>query len=84
MWEDQITYEKRDDIQLCPDCGKPHSYRKPPAPAVFRHAYHDGVRRAGFADIKEAAKLELDALDLPPSERAAVRQEIRKVKSIKK
>ena len=65
----------------CPQCSA-QMIKVPSAPRVMRASYPDGTNR--FADFKEAAKLESAMYDLPESERAGIKKEIKKIEEIKK
>lgn len=78
-----VSYEDRDASQECL-CGEPmyRTWRK--MPGVTRASYVDGQRRKQFQDLKEANRVEMEALNAKPKDRAAAFNEadrIRKVKS---
>jgi len=49
-------------------------------PNVTRASFVDGTKRSGFAEMREALKLERESYKLKPSERTEIKREIRKVK----
>lgn len=53
------------------------------APGQMNTALPDGTKRKGFADLKEAAKLEAEAMDSRPKERSAITAEVTKLRTPK-
>jgi putative FmdB family regulatory protein len=69
----------------CPECQKPTVKRVPSAPNLMQRALPDGVKRGGgYQELKEAAKLEKESMDLPWQQRAEIRKEIKKLQEVKK
>jgi hypothetical protein len=66
----------------CPDCGGPMS-KTLSAPNFTRASYVDGTKRKGFAEMKEAVKVEREMMDLPPSKREEHQKLINKLKGKK-
>lgn len=54
------------------------------APMNMERALPDGTKRKGFADMKEAARLKVDAAGMDHRKRGDINAEIRKLESIKK
>ena len=70
----EATYENRWD---CPSCGAKQSVKRiPSAPMVAKASYPDGYKRKGFQDLQEAARLEVEKINLPLEQRAQVKHEI--------
>jgi hypothetical protein len=74
-----FTIASRPDSVECIACGKSAKH-KIAAPMVMRASYPDGVKRRGFADLKEAAKLNKQAAGLRSDQRGEIQKEIRKMK----
>ena len=72
----------------CAACGHAELEKMLPIPSLYglegSASFLDGTRRKGFAEVKEAARLETQMLDSHPSSRDAMRQEIAKLKSADK
>lgn len=82
--EADFTYESsikdRELPKPCPECGEENSKKVfRVAPNVFNHAYHDGVKRAGFAQAREQVKLEKEMMNKRPEERKLYKKEIKKI-----
>ena len=58
--------------------------RIPQLSAVTRASYVEGTKRKGFADLKEANRLQKASYDLPPKERQEVKKEINIIKKATK
>lgn len=58
--ERQVIYEDRDE-QFCMKCENPLK-RHFPAPMVTRASYPDGHKRKGWAEMREASKLNQEAI----------------------
>lgn len=72
----QAPYEAR-DMQLCTICGSP-TVRQLSAPHSTKASYVDGVRRKGWADMREASALNKEAAGSSSNEtKAAISKEIR-------
>ena len=70
----EATYENRWD---CPSCKTKASVKRiPSAPMVAKASFPDGYKRKGFQDLKEAARLEVEKINLSMAERAQVKSEI--------
>jgi hypothetical protein len=78
-----FRYEERPTHVPCEICQQAAEYRIG-APLVMNASLPDGTKRKGFADLKEAAKLHVEALDKPPADRVGYYNEMRKLQSIKK
>lgn len=80
--------EAWDTPSACAACGHTELERMLPMPSLYglegSASFLDGTRRKGFAEVKEAAKLETQMLDSHPSKRDAMRKEIAKLKSADK
>jgi hypothetical protein len=64
---------------VCPDCGGPLK-RVPSSPNLMQRALPDGVKRKGWQDAKESARLEIEIADTTDeNKRNAIRSEIRKM-----
>lgn len=73
----EASYETRWD---CPDCGTVASLKRiPSAPRVAKASFPDGYKRAGFQDLKEAAKLEIEKSSYRPEERGKIVSEINRL-----
>lgn len=75
--------ETRPDTITCVHCQELAEYRIA-SPMVMNASLPDGSKRKGFQDLKEAARLHVEALDKPPADRAGYYNEMNKLKSIKK
>lgn len=71
----------------CSQCGHTELQRLMPMPSLSgletSASFLSGTKRKGFADIKEASKLEVQMADMHPSQRDGIRQEISKLKESK-
>ncbi len=74
----EATWENRWD---CPSCGTEKSVKRiMSAPRIMKASYPDGVKRSGFAELKEAAALEEEAMNSEDYEkRQGIKKEIRKM-----
>lgn len=83
----EIT-EAWDTPSACAVCGHPELEKMLPMPSLYglegSASFLDGTRRKGFAEVKEAAKLETQMMDTRPKERAAIQKEISKIKAADK
>lgn len=77
-----IDRDERSSTWGCPECGGPMS-KTISAPNFTRKSYVDGTRRKGFAEMKEAVKLEREMMDLPPEQRKGHQRAIKELKKIK-
>jgi hypothetical protein len=78
---DRVVRRDEQDNQLCPECGAALS-RELGAPAVMGVALPDGTYRGvEYQKMKEAAKLEKQAANLPVEKRQDLKKEIRKLRS---
>ena len=71
----------------CSQCGHAELEKLLPIPSLYglegSASFLAGTKRKGFADIKEASKLEVQMADMHPSQRDGIRQEISKLKESK-
>ena len=65
-------------------CETPEWTRVFEAAGITRATYVAGTKRKGFAELKEAAMLEVKAANLPPSERGEISKEIRRLRTTTK
>lgn len=72
--EAQYKHEERPKTIYCKYCGEP-AYYMMSAPMIMRASFPDGTKRPGFAELKEAAKIE---------QKAAVERNPETVKQMKK
>lgn len=77
------SYEERDLGGQCDLCHNPLKRVFNSAPAQLNIALPDGTKRRGFSDLKEAAKLEADAMDSRPAERKKITAEVIKLRELK-
>lgn len=69
----------RPDKIPCPGgCGQEAEYRIS-APMVMKASYPDGHKRKGWADLKAAAKLNIEAAGAKKETAAEIKQEIKKM-----
>lgn len=74
--ERQVPYVERDQ-QICHTCGESMT-RHFPAPMVTQASYPDGMKRKGWAEMREASKLNKEAIvSKDPGHRKAIEKEIR-------
>lgn len=78
------NYEDRDVPSICSFCGGSKKRLFKTAPGQMNTALPDGTPRKGFADLKEAAKLEAEAFDSKPAERKRIEKEVAKLRETKK
>lgn len=78
------SYEERDLGGQCDICHSPRARAFFSAPGQMNTALPDGTARKGFAQLKEAAKLEEQAFDSKPAERKMITEEVNKLRGIKK
>jgi hypothetical protein len=80
-----IDRSEKDDSWQCPDCPEGTSMKRVflTAPAVMNAALPDGVRRKGFRELAEAARLEVESYNLAPEKRGHINREITKLKEVK-
>lgn len=77
---DRIVQRAEQDAQKCPECGA-SLIRQLGAPAVMGVALPDGTYRGTqYQKMKEAAKLEKQAANLPVEKRSDIKAEIRKLR----
>ncbi len=80
FWDTNVPYEDREK-QLCGECGTLAKYHFPKG-GIMKASYPDGHKRKGFAEMKEARKLEIQAAHCPSN---ATRNEIAKeIKTIRR
>jgi len=70
----EATYENRWNCDQCREFNTVK--RVPSAPMVAKASYPDGYKRKGFQDLKEAARLEVEKIGMPATERSQVKSEI--------
>jgi hypothetical protein len=84
---DAVT-EAWDMPSQCPVCEHPNLMKLLPMPALYglegSASFLDGTRRKGFAEMKEASKLEVQMLDTHPKKRAEMQAEVNKLKGAAK
>lgn len=72
----------------CPACEHPLLMKLLPIPALYglegSASFLDGTKRKGFAEMREATKLETQMLDTHPKKRAEMQAEISKLKGATK
>jgi len=78
------SMDERDLVPKCPNCGDViHTRRLLEVPGIMLHSYLDGARHRaspGFTDLQRAARLEVQAASLPPSQRGELNKEIKELK----
>lgn len=72
---------ERDSSWECPDCAGTMT-RTISAPNITRKSFVDGTKRKGFADMKEAVRVEREMMDLPHDKREGHHKAIRELKKI--
>lgn len=77
-------YEERDTAGKCDACLGDTTRAWRTAPGQMGTALPDGVKRKGFAELKEAAKLENTAFNSRPKDRPAIMKEVQKLRSAPK
>ena len=77
-WEAVVRYEDRDSPQACSECGSVGA-RHFPSPTVLKASYPDGHRRKGWADMKEIARLKVEAAGARKEAKKDIVSEIRKL-----
>lgn len=77
-WEAVVRYEDR-DIMSCPTCGSLDIQRHFPSPMVLKASFPDGHKRKGWADFREAAKLNKAKANARPEHKGEYAAEIRKM-----
>ena len=65
----------------CPDCQGTMT-RTISAPNITRKSFVDGTKRKGFADMKEAVRVEREMMDLPHDKREGHQRAIKELKKI--
>jgi hypothetical protein len=79
--------ESWDMPSKCAACGHEVLEKLLPIPSLYglegSASFLDGTRRKGFAEVKEASKLEVQMADTRPSERGALQKEIAGLKGKK-
>lgn len=71
-----VKYDERDS-QTCPVCSSP-VIRHFPSPMILKASHHDGIKRRGWAEMREASKLNKEAASSGSEEnRKAIAKEIR-------
>jgi hypothetical protein len=69
----------------CAACGHDVLEKLLPIPSLYglegSASFLDGTRRKGFAEVREASKLETQMMDTHPAKRADMQKEISKLKS---
>lgn len=77
--------EAWDFPSACSQCGHPTLTKLLPIPSLYglegSASFLDGTRRKGFAEVREASKLETQMMDTHPTKRADMQKEISKLKS---
>jgi hypothetical protein len=70
----------------CASCGHEELQRMMPMPGLAgletSASFLSGTKRKGFAELKEANKLETASFDMPPEKRGEVQKEIDKLRSL--
>lgn len=77
-----VPYERRDDpdqVPLCLVCGGAEHRRLFPAPRVMSASLPDGTKRRGWSDLKEAAKLNVEAAGSKRDTAREIRKEIKRI-----
>lgn len=91
-FEKRMPYEKheamaaKDFVDMeCPNCETCGYVRyRPAAPLVMTAAIPDGANRSeAWRDMKEASKLELEKINMPPEKRGEIQKEITNLKMTK-
>lgn len=76
-----------DTPQKCVACGCSEFEKLLPMPSLYglegSASFLDGTKRKGFADLKEASKLEVKMADMPHAQRGSIQKEITKLKASK-
>jgi hypothetical protein len=76
-----VERSERDGSWECPDCMGIMT-RTISAPNITRKSFVDGTKRKGFADMKEAVRVEREMMDLPHDKREGHQRAIRELKKI--
>lgn len=80
----QAITESWDMPSSCASCGHIELEKLLPIPALYglegSASFLDGTRRKGFAQMKEASKLEIQMMDTHPNKRGELQKEIAKLK----
>jgi hypothetical protein len=76
-----VERSERDSSWECPDCAGTMT-RTISAPNITRKSFVDGTKRKGFADMKEAVRVEREMMDLPHDKREGHHRAIRELKKI--
>jgi len=85
----QITYDEYREFDnrflpgKCDMCGAGTERAFMSAPGQMNVALPDGSKRKGFSDLKEAAKLEAEAMDSRADERKRIESEVKKLRLVK-
>ena len=77
-----IDRDEQNGTWGCPECSGPMT-KTLSAPNITRASYVDGHKRKGFQEMKEAARIERQMLDLPPAQRGDATRAIKELKKIK-
>lgn len=81
--EEVKSYEDRFTVVKCLMCNGDMQRAFMTAPAQQNVSLPDGTKRKGFSDMKEAAKLEAEAMDSRPEERKRLESEVKKLRLVK-
>lgn len=79
-----IPFSEREDITMCDGCGHKTAELTIQAPSVMSIALPDGVKRKGWAEMREASKLNKQAGNLHGEAKKEIVREINKISSIRK
>ena len=81
----EAVTEAWDMPSVCSQCGHVELQKLMPMPSLCglegSASFLSGTKRKGFAELKEANKLETASMDLPPEKRGEVQKEIAKLRS---
>lgn len=78
-WDDIVGTDEKDNKFKCPYCLSDNASRTFSAPNFTRASYVDGVKRAGFQEFKEAAKLNKESAVSGNDKKKEIAREIRKM-----
>lgn len=82
-YEEFKSYEDRFLPGKCEMCGGQTERAFNNAPSQMNIALPDGFKRKGFSDLKEAAKLESEAMDSRADERKRLTDEVKRLRVVK-
>jgi predicted nucleic acid-binding Zn ribbon protein len=82
-WGELVERDKEHEVMPCPICcGEARVTIS--AVTVLKASYPDGTKREGFAELKEASKLEAEMFNKKPEDRGELKKAVKDLKSTKK